>query len=60
MVMNYRDKYSEAWKQMFEWVDQNRLTCKETTYEGLDNVATAFLGLFKGDNIGKAIVRISQ
>jgi len=60
MVMNFIPKFGEAWQQMFQWVEEHKLTCNETTYEGLDNVSTAFLGLFKGDNIGKAVVRISH
>jgi len=60
MVMNFREKFAEGWAEMLRWANDGRLTCKETVYEGLENVPTAFLGLFKGDNIGKAIIRVSQ
>jgi NADPH-dependent curcumin reductase CurA len=34
------------------------LKIKDTVIEGFENVPKAFLGLFKGDNIGKMIVKI--
>jgi NADPH-dependent curcumin reductase CurA len=31
---------------------------KETIVDGLENAPAAFIGLFKGENIGKMIVKI--
>jgi prostaglandin reductase 1 len=36
---------------------QGNLKVKETVTEGFDNMATAFLDLFKGGNTGKAIIK---
>lgn len=36
---------------------QGKLKVKETVYEGFENMRSAFYGLFKGENIGKAIVK---
>ena len=35
-----------------------RLQYRETIYDGLDNAPRAFIGLFQGDNLGKALVRL--
>jgi len=59
MVFNYILKYDEAWAEMLQWVDEGKLKCRETVYEGLDSIPKAFLGLFHGDNIGKAVVKIA-
>jgi NADPH-dependent curcumin reductase CurA len=37
---------------------QGKLKVKETVTEGFDNMATAFLDLFKGGNTGKAIIKV--
>jgi len=58
MVMNYHDKFSAGYKQLVQWEEEHRLTCNETTYDGIENVPTAFLSLFTGDTIGKPVVRV--
>ncbi len=37
-----------------------RIRAAETVVDGLENAADAFLGLLRGDNIGKMVVRISS
>jgi NADPH-dependent curcumin reductase CurA len=37
---------------------EGRIKWKETVYEGLENVPKAFIGLFKGENIGRTLVKI--
>ena len=38
---------------------EGRITARETVVEGLEHAPEAFLGLLRGDNTGKMIVRIS-
>jgi NADPH-dependent curcumin reductase CurA len=40
------------------WLRDGKLVCDETIVEGLDNAPAAFLGLLRGDNIGKMVVKI--
>ncbi|MEL7486825.1 MAG: NADP-dependent oxidoreductase [Pseudomonadota bacterium] len=35
-----------------------KIVFRESVYEGLDKAPDAFLGLFKGENFGKAVVRV--
>lgn len=44
--------------EMTQWIQDGRLTWKETVVEGIDHAAQAFLGLFTGANIGKMLVRV--
>ena len=37
---------------------QGKLKYRETVTEGFDNMFEAFTGLFKGENTGKAVVKI--
>jgi NADPH-dependent curcumin reductase CurA len=41
------------------WLAEGKLVVRETTVDGLENAPEAFLGLLRGDNTGKMVVRIS-
>jgi hypothetical protein len=43
---------------MGQWLASGEVKSRETVVEGLGNMPDAFLGLFKGQNIGKMLVRI--
>jgi integrase len=40
-------------------LEAGKLVVRETVVEGLENAPEAFLGLLRGDNTGKMVVRIS-
>jgi len=58
MFFNYFDKLDAAWSKLLQWAQEGLLKCRETTYDGIDQIPTAFLGLFSGDNLGKALVKV--
>ena len=37
-----------------------KIVCEDTITEGFENAPSAFIGLFNGDNLGKALVRITK
>lgn len=58
IVRNYAPRFEEGIKQLAEWIKENKLKYTETIIEGLENAPAAFLGLFKGENLGKQIVKL--
>ena len=58
IVSNYADKFPEALKQLEEWLQEGKLSYKETLVNGFDQIPRAFLDLFEGKNQGKMIVKI--
>lgn len=58
IVMDYWDQYGEFVAQMGEWIQEGKVTSEETVYQGLDNAAEAFIGLFEGKNKGKMLVKL--
>lgn len=51
-------KWPEGLKQMLQWIQEGKVKYKETVTEGFDKMVSAFIGLFSGQNIGKAIVKV--
>jgi NADPH-dependent curcumin reductase CurA len=58
---------TDHWSQMPEflaamsgWIAQGRMHWQETVVEGLDAMPEAFAGLFRGDNLGKMLVRLPE
>lgn len=58
IVHDYAERFPEGAKQMAQWISEGKLKYRETITEGLENAPKAFLGLFKGENIGKQLVKV--
>jgi len=59
LVFDFIKKYPEALKRMSEWYRAGKLVNRETVVEGLENTPKAFIGMLRGENTGKMIVRIA-
>ena len=72
IVLRWIKEWPECFKQMSQWIAevthfsvhsmlsfimQGKLKYEETVTVGFDNMFDAFLGLFTGANIGKAVVK---
>ena len=60
LVFEFADRYEEGFRQMGEWVRSGQLKYREQITEGLENAPAAFLGMLKGGNIGKQLVKVSD
>jgi NADPH-dependent curcumin reductase CurA len=59
IVSNYQDMQGAFLKDLSEWVAAGKIKNRETVKEGIENAPAAFMGLFKGENMGKMLVRLS-
>ena len=57
---DYGSRYPEFVKQMSTWLKQDKVKFLEDITDGLEKAPEAFVGLLKGKNFGKLIVRVSQ
>lgn len=58
LVFQFKDRYPEAQREIAGWLRDGKITYRETIAEGIENTPAAFIGLFKGENIGKQLVRV--
>jgi NADPH:quinone reductase len=42
------------------WLAEGKLKVQETVVDGFENAPAAFIGLLRGDNVGKMLVRVSE
>ncbi|GAA4113388.1 NADP-dependent oxidoreductase [Aquimarina addita] len=58
IVSNYQKQFLEGIEQLATWLQQGKLTHKETIVEGFEHIPQAFIDLFNGTNTGKMVVKI--
>jgi NADPH-dependent curcumin reductase CurA len=58
IVFDYFPRIAEFYAEMAPWVASGAVKSRQTVVEGLENMPDAFLGLFKGENIGKMLVKL--
>lgn len=59
-IGDYASRFAEGEKALAQWLQEGKLQYEETVTEGLDQTIDAFLDLFKGANLGKAIVKVAE
>ena len=58
IVSSYFDMMPAFVGEMAGWIASGKVTWRETVEEGIENAPTAFLKLFKGENLGKMLVKL--
>ena len=58
IISDHGDRFAEFARQAAEWVEDGRLRYRETIVEGIENAPKAFLGLLRGENVGKMLVAV--
>ena len=59
IVSSHYDLLPTFIKDMSGWIAEGKVKWRETVEEGIENAPTAFLKLFKGENLGKMLVKLS-
>lgn len=58
LVTRWQKKFPEGVRRLLGWVREGKLQCREHVTEGFENMPAAFMGILKGENTGKAIVKV--
>ncbi|MFL6121801.1 NADP-dependent oxidoreductase [Actinophytocola sp.] len=58
IVSDHNDRFQAMIDEVSAWLTAGKLVAEETVVDGLDNAPAAFLGMLRGENTGKMIVRL--
>jgi NADPH-dependent curcumin reductase CurA len=57
-VSDYASRSEQATKELVQWVSEGKIKYRETIANGIEDAPRAFIGLLKGENIGKQLVKL--
>jgi NADPH:quinone reductase len=60
LVSDYAHRFDEAAPRLARWVAEGKVTWREDVTEGLENAPRAFMGMLRGENRGKALVKVAE
>lgn len=59
VVFDYAARYGEAARTMAGWLAEGKLKAREDIVEGIENFPEALLKLFRGENMGKLVLKVA-
>ncbi|WP_248924757.1 NADP-dependent oxidoreductase [Paenibacillus hamazuiensis] len=60
IITDYAERFDEGLGELAGWLSEGKLKYNETVTTGFENTPNAFLDLFKGKNVGKLLVKVSD
>jgi NADPH-dependent curcumin reductase CurA len=60
IVTDHADMMPDFLRDMAAWTKAGKMKWRETIVDGIEKAPDAFIGLFKGENIGKMLVRLAR
>ena len=58
IVSNHYDMMPKFLEDMAKWIKEGKMKWRETILDGIEKAPEAFIGLFRGDNFGKMLVKV--
>ena len=59
VIFDYAPRYGEALAELTPWVQAGRIRFREDILAGIEHAPDAIAGLYRGDNLGKRLIRIA-
>jgi NADPH-dependent curcumin reductase CurA len=59
LVLDYSRRYGEAIDQLSRWVKDGRIAYREEFIDGIGAAPDAIAGLYRGENLGRRLIRLS-
>ncbi len=58
LIWDYEHRYNEAVTRLASWIRSGQLRYREEILEGIEQAPDAIAGLYRGENMGKRVIRI--
>ena len=59
LVGQFNNHFEEGRQRIAGWMKEGRIKYREDVVEGLENAPRAFIGMMKGENFGKLLIKVS-
>jgi NADPH-dependent curcumin reductase CurA len=59
LILDYAPRYSEALQALSQWVRTGLIRYREDILEGIEQAPGSIAGLYRGENLGKRLIRIA-
>jgi NADPH-dependent curcumin reductase CurA len=60
LLFDYADRFDEAIAQLTQWVRAGKLRYREDVLHGIEAAPDAIAGLYRGENLGRRLVRLAS
>ena len=60
IIFDHHHRIPDFSRDVSAWLREGRIVYREDIVDGIDNAVGAFLGLLRGENFGKLVVRVSD
>ena len=60
LVFHYANRYDAGRRRIARWIKEGKMKYKEDVVEGIENAPAAFIGMMRGENFGKLLVKVSD
>jgi NADPH-dependent curcumin reductase CurA len=60
LVTDYAHRFDEATARLARWVAGGEIRWREDVTEGVENAPRAFIGMLRGENRGKTLVKVAE
>ncbi len=60
IVTDFAAKHADFLRDVPQWIKEGKIKYREDIAEGLENAPAAFMGMLKGKNFGKQLVRVAE
>ena len=58
LILDHADRHADFVRDMSRWIADGLIRWRETVVDGIERAPSALIGLLRGDNVGKMLVRI--
>ena len=60
VIFDHQDKYSATVTTLANWIREGKLSYREDVLTGIESAPDAIAGLYRGENLGKRVIKLTD